>query len=168
MIRPEQAEDLNSIRRVHESAFPTAAEARLVETLRANGKAVVSLVAEVDGRVVAHILFSPATIEGNSRACAGLGLAPVAVLPEFQNRGVGSQLIRAGLDRCRQIGCGFVIVLGHPSYYLRFGFRRASEYGLTNEYAVDDPFMAIELAPGALPPEGGLARYAPEFAEMGE
>src|SRR5262245_38064758 len=118
LIRPERAGDEAAIRAVHRSAFPADAEARLVDRLRANGKARVSLVAEADGLVVGHVLFSPVTVEGRS-TCVGLGLAPLAVAPDHQRRGVGSALVREGLAACRRQGCGFVVVLGHPAYYPR-------------------------------------------------
>ncbi len=164
-IRPEQPADIPWIRLVHEAAFPGPTEARLVDNLRYHRKASVSLVAESDGRVVGHILFSPVTLEGSD--IPGLGLAPVAVLPDHRHRGVGSKLIREGLKNCRKTGCRFVVVIGEPNFYRRFGFRKASVRGLRNEYGVDDPFMVLELKPGAIPPAGGLVKYAPDFAESG-
>jgi putative acetyltransferase len=164
-VRPEQPGDIEAVARVHEAAFPTPAEARLVGLLRAAGKATVTLVAVSEGRVVGHVLFSPVTIDGCPTV--GLGLAPVAVLPECQRRGVGSSLIEAGLDACRGAGVSYAVVLGHPDYYPRFGFRRASERGLGNEYGADEAFMVLELRPASLPPGGGLVRYAPEFALFG-
>lgn len=164
-VRPEQPGDTEAVARVHEAAFPTTAEARLVALLRGAGKAMVSLVALSEERVVGHILFSPVTIDGSPMV--GAGLAPVAVLPKCQRRGVGSRLIEAGLDACRAAGVPFVVVLGHPEYYPRFGFRRASERGLGNEYGADEAFRVLELRPGSLPPGGGLVRYASEFALFG-
>jgi putative acetyltransferase len=164
-IRPELPQDRAAVGTVHRLAFPTDAEARLVDTLRDAGKAVVSLVAEQDGRVVGHVLFSPVTVEAGTSA-AGVGLAPVAVLPEHQSRGVGTALIRAGLERCREAGYGFAVVLGHEAYYPRFGFRRASLAGLGNEYGADEHFMVLELRPGALAGARGLVRYAAEFAQL--
>jgi putative acetyltransferase len=160
-IRPAQPADAAAVRAVHVAAFPTPVEADLVERLTANGNAAVSLVAEDASRVVGHVLFSPVTVDwvGGS----GLGLAPVAVLPDCQGRGIGSALIRAGLDACRQLGVGFVVVLGGPAYYSRFGFAPGSRAGLANEYTTGDEFMALELVPGALP-TGGFVRYGPEFA----
>jgi putative acetyltransferase len=159
---------------VNAAAFPTDVEARLVDRLRETGHARLSLVAESDGgALVGHVLFSPVTIVkglGASSITApvgsGLGLAPVAVVPAEQRRGIGSALIREGLKACRRQGCGFVVVLGHPEYYPRFGFRRASEVGLGNEYGADEAFLVLELEPGSLPPGGGLVKYGPEFAEF--
>lgn len=161
--RPERAADVAAIRAILESAFPSSAEARLVDALRASGKLAVSMIAADASGPVGHIAFSPVTVG----EAAGLGLAPMAVLPAHQNKGVGALLVREGLASCTQLGCGFVVVLGEPEYYGRFGFARASNYGLDNEYGVDEAFMALELKPGSLPPEGGLVRYAPEFALVG-
>jgi putative acetyltransferase len=93
-------------------------------------------------------------------------LAPVAVHRDFQNRGIGSTLIREGLERCKQSGYDAVVVLGHMHYYPRFGFRTASAYGLGNEYGVDDAFMILGLKDGILDRINGLVRYAPEFREV--
>ncbi|MCI0681212.1 MAG: N-acetyltransferase [Gemmataceae bacterium] len=164
-IRPERPDDATAIHAVHAAAFPTDAEARLVGRLRAAGHACVSLVAELDGAVVGHILFSPVSLETPAGLISGLGLAPMAVLPGRQRRGIGSALVRDGLAACRQKPCPFVVVLGHPEFYPRFGFRRASEAGLNNEYGADEAFMVIELEPGALPAGAGLVKYGPEFAE---
>jgi putative acetyltransferase len=161
LIRPEQPGDVTTIHAVHTSAFPTDAEARLVEALRAAGHLAISLVAEEGGRVVGHVAFSPVTVAGVVR---GLGLAPLAVAPDCQSRGIGGQLIREGLSAAARSGAGFVVVLGHPGYYARFGFRRAGSVGLDNEYGANEAFMVLELQPGSLPAGGGLVRYGAEFA----
>lgn len=158
--RPEHPSDAAAIRAIHEAAFPTAAEARLVDALRASGRLAVSIIAADTSGPVGHVAFSPVTV-GEAQ---GLGLAPMAVVPAHQNRGVGALLVREGIASCVAIGCGFVVVLGEPEYYGRFGFMRASSFGLDNEYGVDEAFLAIELVAGRLPAGGGLARYAPEFA----
>src|SRR5436190_20259107 len=116
-IRSEEPTDAVAIRRVLEAAFPTADEARLVDLLRASGRLGVSLVAEVDGQIVGHIAFSPIQVDGESRDGVGVGLAPLAVLPDSQRQGVGSRLIREGLAACERAGAGFVVVLGWPEYY---------------------------------------------------
>jgi putative acetyltransferase len=166
--RDESAKDADAIRRVHREAFPSALESQLVDALRASGRATISLVAERDGVVVAHILFSPVTVgERPPELTRALGLAPVAVSPAFQSKGVGSALIKSGLDVARHAGYRFVVVLGEPGYYARFGFQKASTAGLANEYGVDDPFMVLELTPGALEAISGLVKYAPEFGVFG-
>jgi putative acetyltransferase len=165
-IRPEHPADAEAIHAVLRAAFPTPEEAHLVDRLRARGQARVSLVAEADGRIVGHILFSPVSIDTPAGPRLGLGLAPLAVLPAHQNRGVGSALVRDGLTACRQQSCAFVVVLGHPGYYPRFGFRHARAAGLSNEYGADEAFMVLELQQGALPAEGGLVKYGPEFGDL--
>jgi putative acetyltransferase len=163
LVRPELPEDAAAVHEVHRRAFPTAGEADLVDALRAAGKAHVSLVALVDSLVVGHILFSPITVDGVG---LGLGLAPVAVLPAHQGKGIGSRLIEEGLAVCRREGVPLVVVLGEPGFYAQFGFRRAGEHGLGNEYGADEPFRVMELRPGSIPPAGGLVRYAPEFGGL--
>jgi len=167
IIRLENLDDIAAIRNVNERAFGRPAEADLVDVLRRNGKATLSLVAEDDGQIAGHILFSPVTIESGAEQFAGVGLAPMAVLPEMQNRGVGSSLVKHGLDRCREAGHQFAVVLGHPDYYPRFGFVPASRYGIKSEYDVaDENFMAMELQAGALLSRSGIVKYQPEFNEV--
>ena len=164
-IHPEPPDHIPAIRRIHEQAFPGPNEARLVDLLRAANKAVVSLTASVEGQVVGHVLFSPVTLEPPRASFNGVGLAPVAVLPHYQRRGVGSALIRAGLEKCQQAGYEAVVVLGDPAYYSRFGFACASDYGLGNDYNADEHFMALELKAGALRGVRGVVKYGPEFKE---
>lgn len=165
IIREEMASDVEGTRGVHEGAFETVLEADLVDNLRRSGKALVSLVAEIDGEVVGHVLFSPVTLVSEGKTIIGAGLAPIAVAPRFQKRGIGKRLIRQGLNACRLKGRPFVVVLGEPGYYGQFGFLKASRFGVQNEYGVDEEFMVVELQKGSLPPEGGLVKYGPEFAE---
>jgi putative acetyltransferase len=162
-IDAELPDDISAVRAVHVAAFPTSAEADLVDALRANHHATVSLVARVDNTVVGHVLFSPVTLERDGHVIArGVGLAPLAVLPAHQRVGIGAALSRAGLDECRRIGAPFCVVLGEPAYYQRFGFTRASDLGVDNEYGVRDELMILALA-GALPSGSCLARYGDEF-----
>ncbi len=163
-IRREVPEDAAAIRAVHLAAFPGADEADLVDRIRRNGNARVSLVAEADGRVVGHVLFSPVrVVDGAAETLSeGLGLAPLAVLPAYQRRGIGSDLVRAGLQRCRALECKFVVVLGHSEYYPRFGFQRASRFGLANEYGADEAFFVQALGPNGLCAQG-LVKYGAEF-----
>ena len=135
--------------------------------LRARGKAQISLVAISENQVVGHALFSPITIASALEGFRGLGLAPVAVLPEFQNKGIGSRLIRKGVEHCQRAGFDAVVVLGHPKYYPRFGFTVAHNYGIENEYRAVGAFMVLELKDGALANISGLVKYAPEFREAG-
>ncbi|TWT32216.1 hypothetical protein KOR34_39780 [Posidoniimonas corsicana] len=160
-IRLERPGDPESIHAVHAAAFPTDAEARLVDSLRARGELRLSLVATCDDAVVGHIAFSPVTLDGADRG--GVGLAPVAVLPEQQSKGLGAALVTAGLGECRAAGAGFAVVLGEPGYYRRFGFRPASDFGLSSVYDAGDAFMAIELRAQALAGVAGLVRYGAAF-----
>jgi len=129
--------------------------------------AVISLVAQEAGLIVGHILLSPVAIEPDDVGSHGAGLGPMAVLPEFQNRGIGSRRVRAGLDCRRERGHSWVVVLGHARYYPRFGFVAASKFGLRCEYEVpDEVFLALELRKGSLADRGGLVKYQPEFNEV--
>jgi len=168
IIREERPEDVVGIRQVNEQAFGSPVEANLVDLLRTRGKVSLSLVATQNDRIVGHILFSLVRVESEGGVFdAALGLAPMAVLPGLQKQGIGSQLVKRGLEHCRKSGYECVVVLGHAEYYPRFGFVPASRYGLTCEYDVpDEVFMALELREGALQGRAGVARYQPEFKEV--
>ncbi len=159
IIRAENLEDYFAVEKILLSTFRTDAESKVVNAIRENGNAVISLVAVSDERVVGHILFSLVTTHPPTPE-KGLGLAPVAVDPEYQLQGVGSKLIRAGLQMCIDQQYDYAVVLGGPKYYMRFGFQKASSFGLQNEYGVDDEFMAIKFK--SLP-SGGLVKYTNEF-----
>lgn len=163
IVRPERSSDAAAIHHVHSASFSSAGEASLVGSLRDAGDLTVSLVAIVDDAVVGHIAFSPVRTPGGD---VGLGLAPVAVLPEARHRGVASALIEAGLAACVAAGYGWVVVLGDPDFYGRFGFLPASEFGLEDEYGGGSAFQALELISGALPRRAGLVGYGPEFASL--
>lgn len=163
-LRDAQAGDLAAVCELHRAAFGGDAEALLVERLHAAGAATVSLVAEDDEGIAGHILFSPARADGAGGRLAGL--APMAVRPSLQRRGIGIRLVEAGLARCRERGFDAVVVLGHSEYYPRFGFRRASAFGLSCAWDVpDEVFMALELSDGALA-GGGRVHYHPLFDEL--
>ena len=163
-IRLEELEDHADIRRVNELAFGQTMEADLVDALRKSARPYISLVATVEKRIVGHIFFSPVSIESDSGRFTAIGLAPMAVLPEFQNQGIGSRLVNEGLKKCRELGHSIVVVLGHPNYYPRFGFVPAHLRGLRSEYdAPDDTFMVLELNVNALAGRRGLVKYHPEF-----
>lgn len=165
IIRDEKPRDAESIRRVHTISFPTPAEAKLVDALRASGRLRLSLVAEESDTVVGHVAWSPVTLSG---AADGVGLGPVAVLPDFRRRGIAEGLIRIGLAHCGQMGFGFVVVLGDPDYYRRFDFMPAIQWGLSDEYGGGSAFQAMLLRPGVIPAGGGIVRYAPEFDAVDE
>ncbi len=163
-VRPETAADTIAIRAVNEQAFGGSNEADLIETLRRDATPFISLVAYDEATVVGHISFSPVTLETDASFHA-MGLGPMAVVPGRQKRGIGSQLVRAGLEECGRQGCEVVVVVGHPTYYPRFGFVPGSRHSLRSEYAVpDDVFMVLELRPGALRGRSGLVRYHAAFA----
>ncbi len=164
-IRAERPEDISGIFEVNEAAFGRPDEALLVDRLRARKAIVLSLVAVEDGKVVGHVLFSPVLVHNNSGVVHVLtGLGPVAVLPARQNQGIGSLLIKSGIKSCRAAGYRALIVLGHPNYYPRFGFRPAGPQAISCAYDVpEEAFMVLELEAGALEQIGGVAHYHPEF-----
>jgi putative acetyltransferase len=164
-IRDEEAGDRDTVRRVNETAFEDPDVADLVDKLRSAGAMTLSLVAVLDGNVVAHAAWSSVDVEPDAGDLRVLGLGPVAVLPEFQRQGVGTTLVREGLRQCLNMGYAAVFVLGHPSYYPRFGFTAASGRGLRYEHdAPEEAFMVLELVDGALDGVKGTVHYDPEFA----
>jgi putative acetyltransferase len=163
LIRAEQPGDWVAVHRVNESAFETPLEANLVDALRQQASDAVSLVAEHGGAIIGHIMLSPLTLSEHPDLKL-MGLAPMAVAPPHQRSGVGSALVRAGLERCKELGYGAVVVLGHPEYYPRFGFSPASRFGIGCEYDVpEDVFMMLELQPGFLDGTSGVIRYHDAF-----
>ena len=170
-VREEQTLDLDAIRDVNRRAFGQNQEADLVDRLRANGAASLSLVAtigadivgQVVGHVVAHIMYSPVEIG----QLEGIGLGPMAVLPEYQRRGIGSALVETGNRRLSLAGCPFIVVLGHATFYPRFGFKPASTFGVSCEWDVpDDVFQILVLDPPRMAGVSGMARYRREFATV--
>jgi len=163
LIRPELKNDRDAVYAVNTSAFDTPSEADLVDILREQAKPVVSLVAEVDGKVVGHIMFSPVTMSIDP-GLKVMGLAPMAVAPEYQRQGIGSALVRAGLEQCGAMGFVAVVVLGHPEYYPRFGFTPSSRFDIDSGYDVpEEVFMAMELQPGSLRGKTGRVKYHASF-----
>ncbi|WP_026103192.1 GNAT family N-acetyltransferase [Pseudanabaena sp. PCC 6802] len=165
-VRVEKPEDVDAVRKVNIAAFGRESEANLVDRLRGS-VSTLSFVAVESEQIIGHIFFSPVTIAGN---CPDdllvLGLAPLAVVPERQRQGVGSLLVRHGLNECAKLGSKAVVVLGHPEYYPRFGFVPAKKKGFGCEYAVpDEVFMLLELENGALEGYSGTVKYRPEFKE---
>ena len=162
VIRPERSADIDVVHVVVAAAFEREDEANLVDVLRREADPYLAFVAEAEGLVIGHVVFTPISIDGGGPAA--MGLAPVAVEPNAQNRGVGSALVRRGLDACREREVGLVFVLGHPEYYPRFGFSPASKLGFHYRTTDFDPaFFVLELSPGAIGGRKGWVRYHPAF-----
>lgn len=165
-IRLENKGDYAAVHAVNVAAFETTAEAALVDALRQKASPLISLAAEAEEQIVGHIMFSPVTLSGHSDLVI-LGLAPMAVLPAYQRRGVGTALVLNGLDHCRATGAGAVVVLGHPRYYPRFGFVPSVDYHIDCEYDVPaDTFMILELQKGYLQEAAGTIRYHEQFGRV--
>jgi len=165
-IRPETEEDYEEITRIHDLAFNQINEGTLVERLRKTSCFVpeLSLVAEYENRVIGHILFYPIKIKAGTRKCDSLALAPMAVHPAYQKRGIGSKLIVKGLTTAKKLGFKSVVVLGHSQYYPRFGFEAASKWGIRAPFDVpEDAFLAIELTRNGLRNCRGTVEYPKEF-----
>lgn len=163
-IRFEQPDDLENIRDVHLQAFEADTEANLVDALRNADVELISLVAEENGEVIGHVLFSTVALAGDLKI---MGLAPMAVMPGWQNKGVGTKLVKVGLQACEQAGCEAVVVLGHAGYYPRFGFEPSVNFGIKSEYDVPpEVFMLKELHKGALKGVTGTVKYHQAFNEI--
>jgi putative acetyltransferase len=163
-IREERPDDAPAIREVNKRAFGQDQEGNIVDALRTNGAVSLSLVAAVNGRIVGHIMYSPITVGG---VITGAALGPMAVVPEYQRQGIGSKLVGAGNEKLQDDDCPFIIVLGHPNYYPRFGFRPASMYGIECEWAVpDNVFMLLVLDEAKMQGVSGLAKYRHEFSTI--
>ncbi|MBL7166917.1 MAG: N-acetyltransferase [Dehalococcoidales bacterium] len=166
IIRRETPEDIDSIRYINSQAFGQKEEAELVDKLRNRDVITLSLVAVQADQIVGHIVFSPVTVESEYSSFEAIALAPMAVLPAYQRKGIGSQLVRVGLEECRRLGHEIVVVLGHPDYYPRFGFAPGKPEGIDCEFeAPDEAWMVLELRKGALAGRSGTVRFQPEFRE---
>lgn len=169
IVRREKTADIPAIREVNLSAFKGPGEAQVVDLLRESGESFVSIVAEIDGQVVGHILFTPVRLVADTgETINGMGLAPLAVHPEYQNKGIGSILCEAGVEEMKDRGAPFVVVLGHPAYYPRFGFERASKYALRCAYedVPAEAFMIKIFHPQVLEGLSGVIYYRQEFDEV--
>jgi putative acetyltransferase len=167
-IRSERDDDKEAVRQMVAAEFDTGTEANFIDAVRSGSAPVVSLVAEDSGHVIGHILLTPVPLDEQQRAESAqsaksaklTGLVSLAVMPDRQGEGVGSALMHAGLDRCRELGFDGVVALGHADYYNRFGFSPASGFGLHFSYRVpEDAFLALELKPHALEGKGGTVNH---------
>jgi putative acetyltransferase len=162
-VREERPGDVDAIRDLNQRAFGQNQEADIVDALRSNGGALLSLVATVNGQVLGHIMYSPISVGG----LRGAALGPMAVLPELQRQGIGGKLVEAGNRRIEQGGCPFIIVVGHPEFYPRFGFKPARARGITCEWDLpDDVFMVLVLDEAEMEGVSGLAKYRNEFSSV--
>lgn len=171
VLRRERPEDIPAIHALNLSAFGGPGEAKVVDLLRerCSDSDFVSVVAEMAGRVVGQVLFTPVTLRAeDGRTLDGMGLAPLAVLPEAQNQGIGSILCRAGLEEIESSGAPFVVVLGSPAYYSRFGFEPAQQYQLRCTYGDVPPgaFMVKVFHPQQMQGLSGVVHYQPEFDQV--
>lgn len=168
LIRKEEEKDYKNIYEVNKLAFGQENESKLVEKIRKSNNFIpeLSLVAEINSKLVGHILFSKIKIIGSS-IFETIALAPMAVIPEFQRQGVGSELINRGMEKVKELGFNSIIVLGHKDYYPKFGFKRASKWNIKCSFEVlDEVFMAIELTDGALEGKAGTVKYPDEFIDV--
>ncbi|MGD8909468.1 MAG: N-acetyltransferase [Chromatiales bacterium] len=167
-LRIEAEADRAAVSTVNLAAFAQGEEADLVRRLTVEVSERLSLVAIEDDELVGHILFTPVTLEDAGPPLKGMGLAPLAVLPQSQGRGIGTALVNEGLQRLRHAGYHFVVVLGHPGYYPRFGFEPASRYGMRCQWegVPDDAFMLLPLEPASLTGRAGLVRFHPAFDQQ--
>ncbi len=164
IIRAEKPEDISQIYDLNIRAFGQDAEANLVNTLRQNDAVILSVVAVDNNRIVGHILFSPASIDSAEDSYPVAALAPMAVAPEFQRKGIGSQMVEESLAQLRKAGYRSVVVLGHQDYYPRFGFTTAKTRNIEFPYdAPDEACMVLELEKGCLENISGMVRFQPEF-----
>ncbi len=166
-IREEELADTEAIWNINADAFETEEEANLVNELRDSGCTFISLVADVDSKIVGHILFTPVELTGISNKLKIIGLAPMAVLQQYQNKGIGSNLVKTGIELCKSKGYDAAVVLGHPEYYPKFGFVPSVTYGIKSEYEVpDEAFMILELAPDSLKNHQGTIKYHELFGSV--
>jgi putative acetyltransferase len=166
-IRLEKPEDIPFVHTVNEQAFDRLAEARLVDKLRLACTDNLSLVADDNGSIVGHIMFTPVQVTGGKQKVQGMGLAPMAVLPSRQRQGIGTLLVEYGLKVLRKMRVPFVVVLGHPDYYPRFGFRPAAKYKIKSQWGgiPDEAFMILIMDDKAMQNASGIVMFRDEFNE---
>ena len=172
-IREEEIKDYEEVEKVIEESFKTAEftdndEHNLVTRLRKSAEFIkeLSLIAEDNNKIVGHILLTKAFIKDNNREYETLALAPLAILPDYQKIGIGKSLINKSIERARELGYKSIVVLGHEHYYPKFGFKKASNYGIKAPFDVpDEAYMILELTPNALNGVNGIVEYSKAFFE---
>ncbi len=166
-IRKEQPGDIEGIWKVNAEAFETEAEANLVNALRNSGVRYISLVYEENKTLLGHIFFTPVDLIGDASGILIMGLAPMAVIPARQKTGIGSALVKAGIQECLSEGYDALVVLGHPEYYPKFGFVPSVQYGIKSEFNVpDNVFMVLELKKDSLKGKRGKVKYHRVFGSL--
>lgn len=172
-IREEEIKDYNEVEKVVEESFKTAEfsdkdEHNLVRRLRNSNEFIkeLSLIAEDENKILGHVLLTKALIKAESTSYETLALAPLAVLPEYQKSGIGKNLMNKAIERARELGYKSIVVLGHEKYYPKFGFEKASKYGVKAPFEVpDEAYMILELLPGGLNGVSGIVEYSKAFFE---
>ena len=172
-IRPETPHDIPVIHALTAAAFGRESEPTVTDDLRAAGRLLLSLVAELEGAVVGHVAISPAEITCDDAVLAVVALGPIAVTPAHQRQGIGGVLVRGAITACAQLGHPLIFLLGHPTYYPRHGFKPAKAQGVRwsgdSSAGPCEPFMVREAAPGALAQQLrgriGVFHFAPEFGD---
>ena len=172
-IREEEIKDYNEVEKVVEESFKTAEfsdkdEHNLVRRLRNSNEFIkeLSLIAEDENKILGHVLLTKALINGEDTSFEALALAPLAVLPEYQKSGIGKKLMNKAIERARELGYKSIVVLGHEKYYPKFGFEKASKYGVKAPFEVpDEAYMILELLPGGLNGVSGIVEYSKAFFE---
>jgi len=169
ILRREIPNDIPLIHELNSKVFEGMGEARVVDLLRGHCDPFLSIVAEVNSQIVGHVLFTPVQlVPDEGEVLQGMGLAPLAVDPEFQNQGIGTILCEAGLEELKTLGTPFVFVLGHPNYYPRFGFKPAAKFNLRCAYegVPAEAFMIMVFQPQKLEGLSGVVNYRQEFDEV--
>ena len=165
-IRKENPDDYDDVRAINDLAFGQSIEGEIVKSIRDACDEIVSLVALNDGEIVGHILFSPVLVRNDGKEIKAMGLGPMAVLPKFQKQGIGTLLVNEGIKIIKNSKYHFIVVLGHPDYYPRFGFEKASKYELVPQWdgIPDEAFMVLFLDTSAINLFSGVVQYRDEFS----
>jgi len=166
-IRGEKRSDYDAIKFINDEAFNQPQEGNIIEKLRNSDSKTLSLIAEMNNKIIGHIFFSSVKIEGHAEIIDGMGLAPMAVLPEYQKQGIGKMLVNEGISILKSQLIPYIIVLGHEDYYPRFGFEIASKYGLQSQWdeVPDEAFMILVFNHDMMKNVRGIAKYREEWNE---